>query len=959
LSLLAAYGLLTNTGRAQAAAASTDTDDQTQVLEKFVVTGSNIGNAGETMAIPVAVISPTDIQNSGVETNVLDLLRKISPAITGLGSENATTATNTTNGGAAVSIHQLPTLVLVDGRRIAYNPTDAQGGVEFVDLNTIPIAAIDHIDVLSDGSSAIYGADAVGGVVNVVLKKDYNGWEADAHFGYSDTTGHYSERTGSLVGGVSNGTTSMTVSAEYTASDPIYESQRPYINPFYATTYVPGIIEIFGNSPTSTYDEAFQLAPGVNAPPGGGTYTIQQLVSMGIYKDLGSFGDPAVLSQVQQILNLAAKETLQESLKRQSVTATMDHKIYNDSLEGFGTFIFSHVDTESGLNAQPLFPYVSFPNSDLAFEGVTPPPAGTELVPVNAPTNPFSEAALAQGYTDGTGGETVLVHNRFEAYPRLFEDDNTAYTIIAGLRGKINEDWSWEVGADLSRFTDDYTNPNLLDTNNLIASFESGQVNPFAITQAPGALNGVLGTSYVTYTSTNNTFDALLRGKLFDLPAGKVDFSVGADVSRQNLSAVPDVDTANGLWVDSVPVNPFNQNRTISSYYGEILIPLVDKSHPLPGVYSADIDAADRYDNYTGNVGSSNDPKVSLKYQPVDNELTLRASAGKSFIAPPLYSLYGPSNSGSSNTLSYTTAGGQQINNVQTQAVTGANPDLKPEKANTWTAGFTVTPNVVKNLSITVDYFDTVEHDLIGQVDQQTVVQSVEDLGAASPYAQDVHFQSATGPTPTTDTPGQISSKPLSEIYLVTPSLNLGAVSVKGFDASLTYAIPTASMGRFEINAATTYYNSYAIQVLPSEDYYQYAGHLAAGSTVAATNGEGGTIPRYRVYTSLTWKYKGFDALVGFTFIPQVTDIGSGGVNESPELPVASYNQWDFALTYNLSNLHISRWTDNLKVTLGVNNAFNYEPPVGPYGEELTKADTGTYNGAIGRMFYTDVSYKF
>jgi iron complex outermembrane recepter protein len=944
------------------------TDDETQHLEAFVVTGSNIPSAGEALAIPVAVISPSDISNSGVETNVLDVLRKISPAISGIGGENATIATGGQNGGSQVLVHNLPTLVLVNGRRMAYDPVDGSGGAEFVDLNAIPLAAIDRIEVLSDGSSAIYGADAIGGVINVILKKDYNGWEADVHYGYSDTTGHYSERSGSLTGGVSNGTTSITVSLEYTQTDPIVESERPYTNPFYATTYVPGILEVFGlttnpSTPGYGYDEAFQLVQGVNAPPGGGSYTIQQLVSMGVYKDLGSFNNPGVLSSIEQIYNLATRQYLEQSLKRQSALVNIDHQIYGDKLESFGYMLFSHVDTESGLNAQPLFPFISDTNANLGNIGANPLPSGTEYVPVNAPTNPLSQASLDQGYADGSGGYSAYVHNRFEGSPRLFQDDDLALTFVGGLRGKISEDWSWEVAADISRYQDSYSNSGLLDTNNLIGAFVDGQINPFAINQAPGATNGVLGTAFVNYVSTNNTFDALLRGKLFDLPAGPVNFAAGFDLSRQNLTAVPDNNTANDLWVDSPTISPFNQSRSITSAYAEIEVPIVDKSHPLPGIYSMAFDAAGRYDDYSGNVGSSKVPKISLKYQPFDDEFTLRASAGKSFIAPQLFALYGPNSTGSSSQITYTGSNGVSYENVQFNAVTGSNPNLQPSTASTWDAGFVFTPKAVPNLSITADYFDTTQHNLISTIDENTIIQNVEDLGAASPYAVDVHFGSATGPGPSGDTPGQVSSRPLSSVYIIDNEVNIGAVAIKGYDASVVYALPTKGFGKFEFNSTITVYDSYLIQILPTQNYYQYAGHV---STIASNTenessggGEGGTIPRWKTYTSITWMDKGFELLVAQTFIPQVTDIGTGGADESPPLTVASYQQWDFALSYKMSALHWSHWTDGLRVRVGVNNAFNYEPPVAPYRLEDSLADVSTYDGAIGRMFYTDISYKF
>ncbi len=956
LGICAACSLSAQTAAGTGSTASSPADDKTpQVMESFVVTGSNIQNAGEALSIPVAVISPGDIQNSGVDTNVLDVLRKISPSISGLGGENATTSTGATNGGSQVSLHNLPTLVLINGRRMAYNPVDGSDGNEFVDLNTIPLAAISRIEVLSDGSSAIYGADAVGGVINIILKKDFNGWEANTHYGFSDLPGHYKERTASLTGGVSNGTTSITASVEYTHSDPIFQDQRPETNPFYATTYVPGILEIYGL--TTSYDEAFQLAPGVKAPPGGGTYTIQQLVAMGVYKDLGSFNNQSVITSVQQILNLAAKQYLIQSTKRQSATVNVSHKIYGDSLEAFGYVLYSHVNTESGLNAQPLFPIISTQNTDLGNFGSYPPPASTELVPVDAPTNPLSQASLDQGFSDGSGGYSALVHNRFVQNPRLFQNDDVSFTGVAGLRGNIDADWSWEAAANFNRYVDNYTNPGVLDTTNLIAAFASGQINPFALSQAPGALNGVVGSAFVNYVSTNNTFDALLRGALFSLPAGKVKFAAGIEYSRQNLTAIPDLNTAANLWVDSPTILPFNANRTITSYYAEVEIPLVDKGHPLPGVYAADLGAAGRFDSYSGNVGSSKVPKVDLKYQPFSDELTLRASAGKSFIAPPLYQIYGPTTQGSSSELTYTGANGTTYTNVQMQSVTGSNPNLKPSKASTWEVGFTYTPKEVANLSVSFDYFDTTQHQIVGTVDETTIVQSVENLGAASPFAALVRFGSPSGPGPNGNTPGQISSKPLASTYILDFVVNLSSLAIKGYDTAITYIVPTSRFGRFEFDEALTVYDSYMIQVLPSQNYYQHAGHV--DQVAASALDEGGTTPRYRSYTSLKWRYRGFDALAAFTFVPTVTDIGSGGANEAAPLPVASYSQWDFAVSYDLSSAHLSHWTDGLTVRLGVNNAFNRVPPKAPYQLENTRSDISEYDGGIGRMFFADVSYKF
>ena len=197
LCMFAAFGALTSIGKAQTTTTTTTTvtpgnpDQQPVVLEKYVVTGSNIPQAADALAIPVAVVDNQVIADSGVFSDTLDILRKVAPNISGIGQENAQIATGSNFGGASVTLKGLPTLVLINGRRVANDPAESTGGFQFVDLNVIPPAAVERIEVLQDGASAIYGSDAVGGVINIILKKDYNGWEMGAHYGMSTASGHY------------------------------------------------------------------------------------------------------------------------------------------------------------------------------------------------------------------------------------------------------------------------------------------------------------------------------------------------------------------------------------------------------------------------------------------------------------------------------------------------------------------------------------------------------------------------------------------------------------------------------------------------------------------------------------------------------------------------------------------------------------------------------------------------
>lgn len=964
LSLVAAAGLFAVSGFGQTTTTTQSAEDQNpQVLEKYVVTGSNIPTAADALAIPVTVLGPQQIENSGVQTNVLDILRKSMPQFTGnanLGTENSNIASAETFGGSQISVHNLPTLVLIDGRRVAFDPAEGEAGYQFVDVNMIPISAIQSIQVLTDGASAIYGSDAIGGVVNIVLKKDFNGWQAGGHYAVSSNQGHYSERSAYLTGGVSNGGTSITVSAEYTKDDPIWQFQRGFSNPIYGTTYYPGLIDVYDLA-TNT-DQRYQLKAGLNAPPGGGTYTIDQLVANGTYT-------PITATQALHGFNLADYVTLRMALKRRSAVVNVTHDIFGENLQAFGNAIFSNTYTESQLNGQPLYPNVSDPYVDPLWLGGYPPPPGNMYIPVSAAANPFSQAWMDQGApADGSAGYVVTAHNRFLGFPRIYQNDSTLTRAVGGLRGKFADNYQWEAAANLNRQELKYTNPGVINTINFDNALADGTVNPFAYNQGTGVLPGtIVGTAFMNALSTLNSFDAKISGTPFTVPGGQLGFAIGASYTREALSANADANSipdANGNigWAGGTSLQPFSAHRKITAVFAEITAPITSPSMGIPGLYSLNLDLAGRYEDYT-QVGSSKVPKVSLRYQPINDQLTLRATAGKSFAAPTLYDLYGPIVTGFTNSLTFnnydssgkpildSTGKPVQTQQIQFQGVNGSNPELKPSTATTWTAGFVFTPKAVKGLSLSADYFQTVQKNQVGFYDQIVVAQSVEMLGPKSPYAGTIHFGNTKGPGVTA--PGQLSTANPSSVYMITPLVNLSAQAVKGFDATLEYAFDTASLGRFDLNSTATIFNSYLGQALPSENYYQYAGHATGNGSISQ-----GTIPRWRTYTTLEWKYQDFDLLVAHTYVASVTDIGAGGSAASDPVPVDPYQSFDAALSYDFGRLGVSRWLNGLKLRIGVNNIFNKMPPLAPQAFPNSNADQSTYS-EIGRLYFVDASFKF
>ena len=938
----------TLTARAQTAPSSppVPSDDEPVKLSAVVVTGTRLPGPVDSLAVPVTMMGSGQIAGTGITTDVLDVLRKAMPQFTGnanLGLENAGNVAFFSMGGSAISMHNLSTLVLINGRRVAFDPAEAAVGNQFVDVNMIPPSAIDHIEFLSDGASAIYGSDAVGGVVNIILKSGYNGWEAGFHWGESDNHGDYTERTGYVTGGVSTAATSLMISVEGTTTSPIYMKQRPYTNPIFGTTSYPGIIDVM--SFQTGADTFYRLNPAGNAPPGGGQYTIDQLVQMGVYT-------PQTPAQVIAGYNLANEQTLIASLRRQSVVADFDHKFLGDQLVLFGDAIYASTRTQSSLNGQEMSPYVSTPFLDFAQFGTSPTPPGLPDVPATQATNPFSPDWLDQG-------NLVTVHNRFSGYPILTRDQSTFYRIAGGLKGAINPDYSWEVGGVYNRYKLAYTSPGQVNTANLNSAFAAGTLNPFAYTQPAGSLPGdVMGTRSDDMTSTLGSGDVLFRGKPFALPAGSLGVVVGASYTREQLTATPDANSlpnAMGIpaWLGFQSFLPFDASRNLTSLYAETRIPVVSGAQGIPGIHELTLNLAERYDHYTV-VGSSTVPEASLLYRPADEQFAIRISAGRSFSAPTLFELFGPVQSGQIPPVSFNDYGGGQTQQAVFNGFGGSNPDLRPARATTWSAGFLYAPRAVKGLDFSADYFQVVDKGEIGYLGVPAIVQGVELQGPASPFAQYVHIGGPDAPGVTG--PGQLSTAVPASVFIHVPLINLASQVLKGFDAKLNCSLPTQSAGNFSLTSALTVYNSFLLQAIPTEDYFQYAGHATGGSTSSSSQG---TIPRWRTYTTLDWKYQGIDMFIGHTYVPTVTDIGPGGDAASPPVPVGSYQQFDVSVAYDLAKMKYAQWMEKLTLRFGVNNVFNRMPPMAPNAFPSTNVDLGAYNGAIGRIYFLDANYRF
>ncbi len=904
LSLLTAISLA-NTGVAQSTTSPmADSSSDTTKLEKFEVTGSYLPMSALAPSIPVSTIDAAAIDDTGSVGSLLDALRKSAPQFTGngnLGVNNANTGGNKNNGGSEISFRNLPTLVLLNGRRLPYSPVASTGGNLFVDVNMIPISAVERIEIVQDGGSALYGSDAIAGVVNIILKTDLQGFVLTGKYSVSPNKGNFEERLMSLAGGVSDGKSSITVAAEWYKADPLYLSERAFASPSYGTSSFGGILNIGGSY--------YFLNPSLSKPPAGST-PIATLVANGIYSG------PYTSTAVQPFYNLAGPygSTLQAGDQRKSVTAAFDHKI-NDNISFFGSTLASQTYTNYRLNAQPI------------------------------------TATLAPGAVGNPTTSTITIRNRFYLFPRLYETTNNQLGLLAGLKGTF-EGWKWEVAGNYGEVRQYFHNPNLIDNAALVADIAAGTLDLSSTAPYATDTAGIFGAAYVNQVSKLWTIDGKASGKVFSLPAGDVDLVVGGQLYRESLSADADKNSNVNTfdWNGGTAITPFVSARKVYSAFAELAIPITSPAMTVPGAYSLNLDGQVRHDAYS-DTKKPTTPKYNIRWQPMDNQLSLRASWSTGFRAPKLYDLFGPANQGFTTTATYNSynAAGAVTGTFagQGHSQTGSNPTLGPSTSENFSGGLVYSPKQVRGLSFTADYFHVNEYNVVGTIGATNIIASVERYGAASPYANKVRLAplgASNDPKWFTQgslvtAPGQISTIGLDSTYVSDTNINLGGTKTDGVDVRINYTKAFDNIGRFDFNTTATIYNHYKIKNLITDPYTEYSNSVT---------GNYSTIPDWRTYTTLEYTRGSWKALIAHTFIPSVQDL-------TTLTPVGSYGQFDARLAYAFGSE--LGYLKGLSVSLYVNNVFNRYGPPSPSNTD-THVDTAIY-GAIGRQYTLEANYKF
>ncbi len=857
-------------------------------VEEVIVTGSRIKRADIEGVGPATVIGAAEIAKSGI-VNVETLLQRM-PAAAGYsgGQGNAYWAARGW-GTATVNLRGLGinrTLVLLNGRRLVNGGTGANSAP---DLNTIPASIIGRVEVLKDGASAIYGTDAVAGVVNIITRTDIEGFEVAARYGVSDQ-GDGTDFTADLAYGLRNERGGLQFAASYQVTQPVNLFSRAGCQKSGAT----GTLICLGSG--STAGGRASLPTGqIIAFTGGNAFEPYSAARHGF--------------QANNYLNAV------NPLERLTTGVFGDYEIVN-GVELFGELLYTHRKTD---------------------QSASPGTLTNLIVPASNPTNP-------------TGQQVTVIQRRLvEAGSRVAFQETNTYQATAGARGKFGKDWTWELAGNYGRSTgtDGFTNianrQNIGNTlNTAVCSFAAGAAVPCADYLGPGdvspaVLKYILATTIDTggNETLNLSFDT--TGTLFELPAGPLQAAAGVMYRKDSGFRNPDNLIVLGI-ANSNQQSPIKGSVQAVEGYAELSVPLLKD---LPMMESLRFDGAIRYSDYK-RFGSDVNYKAGLDWT-VGYGLRARATWGTAFRVPNVAELFSGVTQGQLTTTDpcsrYATstnatlvancrAAGVPANYIQPNnailTTTGGNVNLTPEEAETLTLGLVFEPEFVPGLALTFDYFKIDINNAIRSITGSTKLSVCYNTpGLNHPFCSPDNFTRVA-------LTGEVN-------FLSSQQVNVGAETVKGYDAAATYAFDLMDR-RATLQGSVTYLKDYTIVPFPGGAPIIYRGRIGGGI---------GGYPKWRGLTSLTVDDPKWTASYTIQWIGKATDLNAAPTALGYRTPNVFYHNAQFAY----------RLMEEATVAFGVDNIFEEDAPFLP---SFTDGNTDTFvYDLVGRKGYVRMTYKF
>lgn len=707
--------------------------------ERIQVTGSRIKRTDMETASPVQIISAEDFENQG-RLSVADALRSLTSNSFGsfVPSSGSTWQSQSTISLLGAGADR--TLILIDGKRMAGSPS--MGG-QAINLSSIPMAAIERIEVLKDGASALYGSDAIAGVINIILKKDYEGSAFNLQIGRPEADGADSKQM-SLTTGINSDRGSLTFVYDHQQQGAIFDRARDYTSASMQDTNGDGVISIYDETVGISYYGASLINPETgNFAASAICDELTQNVDgfVGVLDQgtsLGGIGQGEVCGFA--FANVSANMA---STNRDSVMTSGTYYLTPD-IEFYARAMFSRNDS-FGRYAPPAAPY----------PGISP----------ESEHNPFDEAV--DGYW-----RWWQIGNR--------DDNVTDYQqdYMVGLKGYLNSGAEWEVGYHKARL--DYRS-----TGRYYLSYAGLAYNELYGIDL-GSEEGANNMRSTTQTESQNDFDHIYGGLAFSagsLPGGEIQHYVGAEYFQQVYSTKYDAQSEAGL-IGGSSGNSAEGNRDTRAYFYEVSLPLMD---------DLTLSAAYRYDDYS-DFGGKGVPSIKAEYRPTD-DLLLRASWSKGFRAPSLEELLGATSYSSEYATDYVACEASGISPAdcaerQFSTLIESNDQLGPEDSTYMNIG--VVYNFTDDLSVKLDYFDLEVENVIAFISPQDLINA--DYGGVLDELK-------------ANYPGIVLDRNMNgaiESNIVTRSENGARLTRSGIDLEIDYALET-SFGRFDLANVTTY----------------------------------------------------------------------------------------------------------------------------------------------------------
>ena len=892
-----------------------------QALERVEITGSSIRRVEAETALPVQIITKQEIERTGV-TSTEELLQSISALSSSGNTNNSSGAGLSTYGLSSISLRGLGderTLVLVNGRRLA---TFANGS-NTVNVNSIPLAAIERIEVLKDGASAVYGSDAMGGVVNFILTRNFKGLELAANVGRPTTSGGGKSTRASVTGGFGDMESKGfggVLSASYEKETALFGRDRSFsktgINPPYYTAGATGQ----GNIEGAVIPGAFpkdRVAPFGNSPGSG-------------------YGNPLAPDNCASLLMFSAGKTNKKAPycafdSNGFVGLIPERELFNLSgnaayrlspnVELFADALYSKSTVLQTFQGSPLRRSFAVSNDRLIAEKVDP---SLILFPSNPNYATAATYLTANGFGSLVGKPLAITSRVFQFGGRSSSDESEQARLVLGARGTVaKQDYEVAYTTNQNKLSGSVVGGYFSVTDyNRIINDPANNWNPWA----PGAVQtGALADKLKTAEykgptlvgkSKNDSIDGRISGDLFAVPAGAAQYALGGAVRRESLvrNPAPALLTGDIAGLGGATA-PLDRSRTVSSLFTEFNIPVTKQ-------LEANLSA--RGDKYS-DVGNSVSYKASARWQP-NSIFLLRGSFGTGFRAPTLADLFLPQILGTTEQFNDPATG---QSNLQVNGITGGNPDLKPEKSKQKSVGFVLSP--VRDLSFGVDYFKIDVNDIL-----------------ATPTAQEVVSRFRAG-DPAYANLVTLNGNDVDTVKTILA--NTGSAKLAGFDLFANYR-HNFGEGRLDVGLNGTYMAKFD-QTSPGGSISHKVGTLVEpdGTPVLPSNGNaGGVVLRWKHSLTAGWTQGSWSAALTQRYSSRYE--AGHDLDDNPTfIPAVAY--------YDI-NLQYRGLIKNLSLGAGVKNMFNKQPAVFvPTSNQFQAGYDISQYDPRGRFVYLTAAYRF